>query len=103
MMSARSAFTMAGIKNTSTSRKGLAAMMVTFCRLDSASLPPDSSRVRPIIAVITPHTAERPGDASERPFCDMEPITVDAESAEVMKNVASRIIATMPAMNPPGS
>ena len=53
-------------------------------------------------AVAMPHMAVTGRDALRRPFWLMVPITVDAESAEVMKNVASRIIATNAAMPPPG-
>ena len=54
-------------------------------------------------AVEMPHIAVTGRAASSRPFWLMVPITVDAESAEVMKNVASRIIATNAAMPPPGN
>src|SRR5699024_6766894 len=85
----------------STIKNGDAATMVTFCRLFSASSPVSSS-TRPTAAVRTPQMADSHGVASERPFWDMEPITVDAESAEVIKKVASKIMPTIEATAPPG-
>ena len=85
-----------------TTRNGLAAMMVTFWRLDRASLPPETSRVNPMAAVSTPQAAVTHLLATSTPCWLMDPITGDAESAEVIKNVASRIMATMAAMVPPG-
>src|SRR5699024_4922821 len=101
MTSFRRSFTIANIKKMSTIKNGDAATMVTFCRLFSASSPVSSS-TRPTAAVRTPQMADSHGVASERPFWDMEPITVDAESAEVMKKVASRIIPITAATEPPG-
>lgn len=56
----------------------------------------------PIRAVARPQQAETQGLASERPNMDIEPITVEAESAEVMKKVPSRITATTPTISPAG-
>ena len=54
-------------------------------------------------AVPRPHIAVTGRAATRRPLWLMVPITVEAESAEVMKNVASRIIAMTDDTAPPGN
>ena len=85
-----------------TMTNGLAAKMVMFCRFDRASLPPVTNRTIAIRAVKIPHIAVTARDAVSRPNWLIVPITVEAESAEVMKKVASRIIAITEVIAPPG-
>src|SRR5690625_4231683 len=82
-------------------KNGDTATKVMTCKLLSATSPVNSS-TSPTAAVRTPQMADSHGVASERPFWDMEPITVDAESAEVMKKVDSRIMPITAATEPPG-
>src|SRR5699024_1986065 len=101
MMSLRKSFTIANMRKIKTTRNGDAATMVTFWRLFNASSLVNNS-TKPTAAVSTPQIAESQGAASERPFWDIDPITVEAESAEVMKKVANKIIAMTAAMLPKG-
>ena len=81
---------------------GLAARIVTFCRLSRASSPPESSSATAMRPVIRPHSTVIFLSATSLPFWLMVPITVDAESAEVMKKVDSRIIAMIEVSPPSG-
>src|SRR5699024_2142373 len=101
MTSLRRSFTIANIKKMRTIKNGDAATIVTCSRLYSASSPVNSS-TSPTAAVRTPQMADSHGVASERPFWDMEPITVDAESAEGTKQEDSRIMPITAATEPPG-
>ena len=70
---------------TTTKRNGVAATMVTDWMLPRALSPPDTSRVSPMAAVSRPHRPDNHGVGVDFPPWEMEAMTVEAESAEVMK------------------
>src|SRR5699024_7584606 len=84
------------------STNGEAAIIVMLCRLSSESASPVVSMITAMAQVRTPHRTVTIGDATRRPRWDMLPITVEAESAEVMKKVASSSIAMMDTPAPNG-
>ena len=94
-----SALTIATHSAPSTSTNGDAAMIVRFCRLLSAvsgspSRRPGSSMRIATAAVSAPHSTTSHRLGSSAPFSDMPAMTIEAESAPVMKKIEMRTIAT---------
>ena len=77
--------------------------MMIVCSDDRMSVPPDRSIATAMRVVIRPHTPVTHGVGLTRPRWLIVPITVDAESAVVMKNVASSTIVNTDTMPGHGS
>ena len=82
---------------------GRADTIIRLCSPDRATCPPPTSSTAAMAASATPHTTVVQRRGSGLPFSDRLAMTIDAESALVMKKMTIEIIASTEVIAPAGS